>query len=232
MSNELLLIFNLIFLYSAVVGAYYLFGKKGLTGFTVFATLAANIEVLIMVHAFGMDQTLGNIMFATTFVVTDILSEVEGKEASKEAVNLGIATSVLFICVSQLWLQFTPSSADWAMPSIQAIFSNTPRLMIAGLAVYAIAQKFDVWFYHKVWKLTESRLGDKRKYLWIRNNASTLFSQLINSFLFTLLAFGGTMPNELLFEVFMSSYVIFIVTSIADTPFVYLARKIKENKYS
>ena len=53
--------------------------------FTVFATIAANIEVLLLVDAFGMEMTLGNILFATTFLVTDILSETEGKKAAEKA---------------------------------------------------------------------------------------------------------------------------------------------------
>ena len=53
----------------------------GMMAFTVFATIAANIEVMILVDAFGMEMTLGNILFATTFLVTDILSEVAGKGA-------------------------------------------------------------------------------------------------------------------------------------------------------
>lgn len=73
-----------------------------------------------------------------------------GKKEANRAVNLGIATSVAFILVSQLWLQYTPSPNDWAMPSIQAIFSNTPRLMLVSLVVYGITQKFDVWLISQV----------------------------------------------------------------------------------
>ena len=58
--------------------------------FTAIATITANIEVLIMVDAFGMEQTLGNILFASTFLVTDIISEVDGKKAAQKAVNIGI----------------------------------------------------------------------------------------------------------------------------------------------
>lgn len=196
---------------------------------TVMATLAANIEVLIMVEAFGMSQTLGNVMFASTFVVTDILSEVAGKKASNEAVNIGISVSVAFIIISQLWLLFTPSSADWAFPHIQAIFSNTPRMMFAGLFVYAIVQRFDVWFYDKIWKKSAKLCGDGHKLLWLRNNGSTLMSQLINSILFTFIAFWGTFDFPTLVNMVGASYIIFIVTSIADTPVVYAARWIKEH---
>ena len=81
MNNELLLILSIIGVYSSVVLAYRFLGKSGLYCWTVLATIAANIEVLIVIDAFGMEQTLGNILFASTFLVTDILSETEGKKA-------------------------------------------------------------------------------------------------------------------------------------------------------
>ena len=95
MSNEVILTLALIINYSAVVLAYHFFGKEGLYCFTVLATIAANIEVLIIIRAFGMEQTLGNILFASTFLVTDILSEMYGRKAANKAVKLGIAGSAM-----------------------------------------------------------------------------------------------------------------------------------------
>ena len=86
--NEILLVASLFVIYGCVLLAYRLFGKSGLYCFTAIATITANIEVLIMVKAFGMEQTLGNILFASTFLVTDIISEIEGKKAAKKAVNI------------------------------------------------------------------------------------------------------------------------------------------------
>lgn len=228
MKNEIILIVSLIVLYSAVLLWYRLFGRAGLYGFTVFATITANIEVLLLVDAFGMEMTLGNILFATTFLITDILSETEGKQAAQKAVWLGIAASVLFILVSQSWLLYQVSAGDVMAPAFRQIFTSTPRTMLASLAVYAISQGFDVWLYHFWWKLTTRKYGDRRRFLWLRNNGSTLLSQLLNAALFTSLAFWGTYSIPTLISITLSSYVIFIVTSLADTPIVYLARRLHE----
>mgnify|MGYP000813013560 CR=1 FL=1 len=83
--NEILLVLSLLVIYGSVLLVYRLFGKSGLYCFTAIATITANIEVLIMVDAFGMEQTLGNILFASTFLVTDIISEVDGKKAAQKA---------------------------------------------------------------------------------------------------------------------------------------------------
>ena len=230
MRNEALLIVTLLVLYGSVLLWFALFGTSGLMGFTVFATIAANIEVLILVQAFGMEMTLGNILFATTFLVTDILSEIAGKKQAQQAVWIGIAANVLFVVVSQSWLMYIPSAEDWVTPSMRSIFSNTPRLMLASLAVYAIVQVFDVWLYHKWWDLTQRLSGDRRGYLWVRNNGSTLISQLLNAILYTAFAFYGMYDIPILVSIVLSSYVIFIFTSLLDTPIVYWARLIHEKK--
>lgn len=226
MNNELLLICSLLLTFSGVLIFYRLFGVCGIYCWTVLATVAANIEVLLVVDAFGMEQTLGNILFASTFLATDILSEVAGKKEANRAVNFGIITSVVFILISQSWFLYTPSANDWAKPSIEMIFRNTPRVMFASLLVYAITQRFDVWAYHKWWELTKKKFGDSRKFLWLRNNGSTMISQLLNTILFTFGAFYGMYDMKTLISICISSYVIYFITSLADTPFVYLARKI------
>lgn len=230
MQNELLLILSLLVIYTGVVILYRLFHENGLYLWTIVATIAANIEVLIVVRAFGMEQTLGNILFASTFLVTDICSELYGKKCAQKAVYLGIATSVSFIIITQSWMLYLPNKTDWAMPHIKAVFSNTPRLMSAGIIVYVIVQLFDVWAYHKWWAFTKRICGDKNRFLWLRNNGSTLVSQLLNTVLFTFGAFYGMYKIPTLVSIAVSSYVIYIVTSLADTPFVYLARRIKQKE--
>ena len=116
MSNEILLIINLIAVYLMAVAAYCLFGKKGVLCWNVLATVAANIEVMILIRAYGLEQTLGNILFASTFVATDILSENHGKKEASLAVKTGIAASLAFIIISHIWLIYTPSENDFIMP--------------------------------------------------------------------------------------------------------------------
>lgn len=228
MTNELLLILSLPLTFGAIIAVFRLFGEDGLFLWTVIATIAANIEVLIVVDAFGVEMTLGNILFASTFLVTDILSELYGKKRAQRAVYLGIATSVIFILISQSWLLYQPNGNDFAMPAMKTIFSNTPRVMFVGIAVYVIVQLLDVWLYHKWWNFTKEKFGDSRRFLWIRNNGSTLISQLLNTILFTWGSFYGVYGTGSLISIALSSYAIYFITSIADTPFVYLARYLYE----
>lgn len=230
MNNELLLMGSVVFIFSATLVSYRFFGKAGLYCLSALATVLANIEVLILINAFGMEQTLGNVLFAATFLITDILSECEGKKAANKAVWIGMFTSIFFLVLSQSWLLYTPSQSDWAAMPIREIFSSTPRMLLSSFLVYAASQIFDVWLYHKWWAFTEKKYGDRRKFLWLRNNGSTLVSQLLNTLLFTLFAFWGTYDSGTLISIFASSYVIYIFTSLLDTPALYLARKMHERQ--
>ncbi len=227
MNNEILLITSIIVIYGTVLLMYRYFGRAGLFCWTAAATILANIEVLRVVEAFGIEQTLGNVLFASTFLVTDILSEREGVKEANRAVHLGIVISLIFIVISQSWLLYEPTTSDWAGESFHMLFSNTPRLIAASLIVYAICQKLDVWLYHKWWAMTTKLCGDGKRFLWVRNNFSTLISQLINTVLYNIAAFAGIYDTGTLVSICIGGYVIFIITSIADTPAIYLARKMK-----
>ena len=228
--NELLLIATLLLTYGSILLTFRYFGGTGLYVMNSVITILANIEVLVVVDAFGIEQTLGNVLFATTFLVTDILSETSGKKAARRAVLIGVASLTFFLILTQLWVRYLPSESDWAMPSIQTLFSFAPRTIGASLAVYILSQQFDVWIYHQWWNLTERLSGSHRSWLWVRNNGSTMISQLINTVVFTLLAFYGVYDTDTLVSIMLSTYIVYFIISILDTPVIYLARRINEKR--
>ncbi len=206
---------------------YRFFGRKGVMAWSILATVAANIECLIQIDAFGMSMTGGNILFASTFLATDIISETCGKKQANHLVNLNILVSVLFVLVSQSWLFFQPNSVDFAFPHVQRLFSNVPRIMIASLITYAVVQKVDIWLYHLIWNFTAERSQNNSRFLWIRNNVATIISQFLNSILFNFGAFYLMMPEytaSYCWTISMATFAVYVVTSLIDTPFIYAAR--------
>ncbi len=223
--NELLLVASLLICFGGLIVLFRIFGKSGVFAWTVMETIAANIEVLILVKAFGMEMTLGNTLFASSFLATDILSELYGKKEANKGVWIGIASTLMFMVISLTWQFYIPTENDFASPAIREIFAITPRIMIASLAAYFLSEFLDVQLYHWIWNKSTKKSGDKNKFLWLRNNGATLLSQLINTIVFNLLAFWGTYPAGTLVSIVASTYAIYIITSLLDTPFVYLARK-------
>ena len=228
--NEILIAASVVLFFGGLVLLFRMFGKTGVYVWIVLETVCANIEVLILVRAFGMEMTLGNVLFASSFLATDILSEVYGKKEADKAVWVGIASNIAFIIISQMWMLYIPSSSDTMAPAIKTVFAHTPRIMLASLASYCVCELFDVWCYHKWWNLTARLSNDTHRFLWLRNNLSTLAAQLLNTVMFTALAFYGVYEFSTLVSIAVSSYIIFIFTSLLDTPFVYWARWLAENR--
>ncbi len=226
--NELVLLASVPVLFGGLVAFFRLFGKGGLFAWTVICTIAANIEVLILVHAFGMDTTLGNVIFASSFLATDIVSELFGRKEANRCVKIGIAANIAFIVISQSWFLYAPAADDTMSAPIRTVFSNTPRIMLASLAAYVVCELHDVWAYHFLWRLTERRCGNRRAFLWVRNNGSTLVSQLINVVAFNLMAFSGFYAPNVLLQIIVQGYATFVATSLLDTPFLYWARSIAD----
>ena len=137
--NEILLILSLFFIYGMILITYRYYGKSGLYAMIGVVTILANIEVVLLVDAFGMEQTLGNILFASTFLITDILSECEGKSSANKAVFISILMMIFFLVLSQSWIRYIPSINDVKMDSIRNIFTNIPRMIFSSLGVYAIS---------------------------------------------------------------------------------------------
>ena len=196
--NEILLLASVFVFFGGLVAFFRLFGKNGIFAWTVICTIAANIEVLILVHAYGMDTTLGNVIFASSFLATDIMSEIYGKKEANKCVKLGIAANITFILISQSWFLYVPAPSDTMATPIRTVFANTPRVMLSSLFAYAVCEIYDVWAYHHIWSWSEKKFGNKKAYLWLRNNGSTMVSQLINVLVFNLLAFAGVFPASVL----------------------------------
>ena len=171
MTNELLLVGTLVAYFGFMLLAYKLFGRAGLYGFTIFATVVGNIEVLLLVNAFGIDQTLGNVIFATTYSAAKILSEMEGEKGpdyAKKATWLSVGTTGVFMLITQTWAWYAP--ADGGL--LQQVFSNSPRIMLSSLVVYAICMLVQIAAYKFIWTLQKHRESGQ----WVRAGVSTLFT--------------------------------------------------------
>ena len=156
------------------------------------------------------------------------MSEIYGKKEANKCVKIGLAANITFILISQSWFLYVPAAGDTMASPIRTVFANTPRVMLSSLFAYAVCEMYDVWAYHHIWAWSEKKSGDRKRFLWLRNNGSTMVSQLINVVVFNLLAFGGVYPSDVIIQILIFGYAIFLVTSILDTPFLYWARHIAE----
>lgn len=223
MSNELIFVISILFYLGSVLILYKMFGKNGLFAFSVFGTLLGNIAVCKCIDLFGFSSTAGNVLYASTFLVTDILSEKYGKKEASKAVKYSFSTMVIWLLGTQLILLLTPNANDYINESLKVVFGLVPRITIASLVGFICSQNIDVFLYHYIWKKT----GDNEKWLWLRNNGSTMISQALDTVLFTTLAFWGTYPTGVFMSILLTTYFFKVIVALVDTPFIYLARKIE-----
>ena len=222
MPNELIFIITVLIYLGSVLGLYKLFGKNGLYAFAVFGTLLGNIAVCKNVDIFGVATTAGNVLYASTFLVTDILSEKYGRKDATKAVAYSFSIMILWMLGTQLILWFTPNANDYINESLKVVFGLVPRITVASLMGFVCSQNIDVFLYHFIWK----RTGSGKSKLWLRNNGSTLTSQLIDTVIFTFTAFWGVYPNDVFVSILLTTYLFKAAVALMDTPFMYIARRI------
>ena len=220
MPNELIFIITVLIYLGSVLGLYKLFGKNGLYAFAIFGTLLGNIAVCKNVDIFGVATTAGNVLYASTFLVTDILSEKSGKKEASKAVAYSFSIMVLWMLGTKLILWFTPNANDYINESLKIVFGLVPRITIASLIGFICSQNLDVFLYHFIW----SKTGSGRGKLWLRNNGSTLTSQLIDTVIFTFIAFWGVYPTNVFLSILLTTYLFKALVALLDTPFMYWAR--------
>lgn len=219
--NELLWLGFAVMDLSLVLVIYRFFGKTGLFGLIVFNLILCNIQVLKTIELFGMTTTLGNILYASVFLSTDMLSEFYGKKEAKKAVYLGFVVLLMAVVYMQLALNFVPAADDFAQPHLEAIFGFLPRIALGSMAAYIVSQLNDVYIFH----LLKDKMGER--HLWLRNNASTLLSQFLDSSVFCLVALWGLFPFEVWVEILFTTYLFKVIVAVMDTPFLYLARRLR-----
>ena len=220
MINEILWIGSIIVCFVMVILAYRLFGKTGLFIWMSIGVILANIAVMKTVKVFGMVTALGNVIYSSLFLTTDILNENYSKKEAQKAVWIGFFVLISVTILMQITINFIPDESDFLSEHLTAIFNFLPRITLASLTAYLISQTFDVFIFANLKK------RHKRKYLWLRNNFSTSLSQFMDTIIFTLIAFVGVFSWIIILQIFITSMIMKIVISFCDTPFIYWARNL------
>ena len=215
----------LFFCFSSILVFLKLFGYVVLYVYSTLAVIIGNIQVLKTVDFFYSPEpvALGTVLFASTFLCTDILSEHFGKEKARKNVLIGFAGFLLMTIIMLITIGFKPSANDWAQESLANVFTPMSRFFIASMVAYLASQYFDVWIYSAIKNITKNR------YLWLRNNLSTILSSLVDNTIFSLLAWIILNPNpETLYNVIMiyifGTYILRILIAFVDTPFMYFSK--------
>jgi uncharacterized integral membrane protein (TIGR00697 family) len=186
------------------------------------ATVLANIITAKNAEIIGLSTAIGTVMFASTFLATDILSECYSIEDAKKAVKLGLFSDVLLIVATQIALMYKPSAFDYAHDAMKTLFSLNLRISIASAVMYYVANMADIYIFNRIKQRTEGRA------LWLRNNISTILCNCLENFGFIGIAFAGIYDLQTIITIAVSTSIIEALVAVCDTPFLYMARRIKD----
>jgi uncharacterized integral membrane protein (TIGR00697 family) len=165
-----------------------------------------------IITVFGLFVPAGVLAYSVTFICTDVISEIWGRERANETVAGGFVALIFTLILVQLSLAW-PKAPIWDNDiAFRSVLGSTSRIIVASFIAYLVSQYHDVWAFH-FWK----RITNHR-HLWLRNNLSTAVSQFLDSLIFITIAFYGVMPIG---SLIVGQWIVKMAIAALDTPVVY-----------
>jgi hypothetical protein len=192
---------------------------------------------LIQTSIFGLDilVPLGTVAFALTFLATDVVSEVHGRRQAMNILIIGlvmrfIAFVYFYLSIGNeigqvLGLNPPEFWSDTNQSSFSMVLGASLPIFIAGFVAVFISSLNDIYVFHWL-----KRKHEGKDLFWVRNNTSTVLSQIINSFLFITIAYASTMPVKGIVMAILGQVIVKFFLSIFDTPLAYLMRNYGNDK--
>ena len=205
-------------------------GKNLMLVNAIFLTslLVANVVSSKIVSFWGLTVPAAIVAYPLTFLMTDVIGEIWGKEEANKTVKLGFICQMISLVLigGAILLPVAPFADNQAQ--FAAILGSSFRVVFASMIGYLVSQSWDVWIFHKVRNWYIKKHGTTKGGRWIWNNASTMTSQIIDTAIFITIAFAGVVPN--IWSMILSQYLVKFVYALLDTPFFYLLTNKKRSE--
>jgi len=194
---------------------YYLLGALFIAAL-ITCNLIANKFLTVDLGFYSFTLSAGVLPYPITFLITDILSELYGRKRTTHVVLSGLVASIFVLFILWLGAQF-PATGNSPISDVQynEVFQKAPKVIGASMLAYIVAQLIDVRLFHFWKKIT----GGKK--LWIRNNFSTMLSQLVDTILVVIVLFIGTEPWCTLGEYIRDGWLFKVMAAAFDTAIIY-----------
>ncbi len=227
-SQESLWLITVVYDLGLALILYRFFGKYGLYVAVVLGIVLGNLQggkvSELALFGYNLKVSMGAILYSGIYFATDVLNEKYGRREANRAVMLGFVANIAVMITLVLSVQFKPSnitgSALEVHNAISVLAIYSPTFVIGSLTAYLISQTFDVWFFHKIKSIT----GESK--LWLRNNLSTITSQLLDTLIyqFTWVIATG-MSWETALALALTKYIFKVIIALIDTIFIYWVKR-------
>ncbi len=189
-----------------------------LSSIFVAALIAANLLGSKITTILGVSVSVGIFAYPLTFLITDSIEEVFGKEKAKQLMYGALIAQILVLIIVAVAIKMPPATRFEHNEAYGLIFGNSIRIIIASLIAFFLSQTHDIWAFSFWKKQTQG------KFLWLRNNLSTFISQFIDTTLFMFIAFHMITPKfdvSFIFSLIIPYWLFKIAFAVIDTPLVY-----------
>ena len=164
-----------------------------LTGIFCLGLITSNLFGGKLISVLGLTVAGAIVTYPLTFLTTDIIGEIWGKKEANDCVKVGIIVQIGFLILGYLSLKIpTLSQTTHLQECLTAVLNQGTRMTFASLGAFAVSQTMDVISFHWLKNKTNG------KYKWLRNNASTMSSQLIDTVIFIAIDFYGVVDHIIL----------------------------------
>lgn len=203
---------------------YMLFGVALITSNCIASKL-----MILPFQMFGSAVTItcGVIVYPITFLVTDILGEIWGKKEASLAVKFGFICQVIATAIIVIARYIPAADANMQEAYVNLLGQNT-MFVIASLSAYLCSQKWDVFIFHKIRNAYIQKHGSTKGGKWIWNNVGTMTSQLLDSSIYVLVAFGLGFKwlwtpgmATMMLNMIIAQWLFKVIIAALDTPFFY-----------
>ncbi|MGB3329790.1 MAG: queuosine precursor transporter [Thermomicrobiales bacterium] len=178
--------------------------------------IMANILAVKILHVGPWVADAGTLTFPIAYIVGDILTEVYGYAIARRVIWLGFLCNLLAVAMIQV-AGMMPADPSWdGGDAYQRIFGSTPRILVASGIAYIVGEFVNSYV------LARMKVATNGKYLWTRTIGSTIVAEGLDSLLFVLIAFGGTMSGGILWQMIYTNWILKTGYEAAFTPVTYL----------
>jgi len=222
--------------YASIIIAAKFFQKEGLYIYSTISIIACNMQVLkaMEVSWYSKPIALGTLLYATTFLASDVITELYGAPAARKSVGLGFMGSIIMLVLMIFTLGLRPlnipetsehSHFNQAHDALSIIFSPNAAIVVASLTAYLSSQLADIFIFSKLKTYTHSSC------LWLRTLASTSIAAFVDTAIFSTLAWVIFSPepvslDTLIFSYILGAYAIQFMVALLNIPAFYLLLKI------
>jgi queuosine precursor transporter len=189
-----------------------------LLGLFVASIIAANLMGTKITHFF-IDFSVGIFIYPLTFLITDIVQEIHGKQRAKQFVWIAFVCVVVVAAVTAFAVYLPFAERSLVKDNYTQVFGMSIRIFIASIIAFLVSNMHDVWAYNFWRKVT------KGKHMWLRNNFSSIAGEFVDTTLFMFIAFYAISPKftvGYIFALIIPYWLLKVFVTIVHTPFCYL----------